>query len=192
MKQETTQSLLCERLSSMLSRLEAKVDALASGPQERRECWPNNTKTEVVNTVTKVCPHCQQEKDLAEFYQFYDKWTSKKFHSTRCKPCHQKYKHTNPNTQRNRKSDKLKLRYGLDYEQWQKIREQQNYSCMICGITEEELGKKLDVDHCHSSGVVRGVLCNPCNTTLGHARDSVEVLEAAARYLKQNADGYKP
>lgn len=62
---------------------------------------------------------------------------------------------------------------------------------MVCGVTEEVLGKKLDVDHCHTSGVVRGVLCNPCNTMLGRARDKIEVLEAAVEYLKKNAGGYK-
>jgi len=141
--------------------------------------------------VTKTCLHCQQEKELSEYYQFRDKWAERKFYSSRCKPCHQLYKHTNPNTKRNRKAEKLKLRYGLDYEQWQEIRQKQNYSCMICGITEEALGRKLDVDHCHASGVVRGVLCNPCNTVLGHARDKIEVLEAAAEYLRKNSEGYK-
>jgi hypothetical protein len=101
------------------------------------------------------------------------------------------YKHTNPNTKRNRKAEKLKLRYGLEHSQWEEIRKEQNYSCMICGIEETALGRKLDVDHCHDTGVVRGVLCNPCNTVLGHARDKIEVLEAAAEYLKRNAKGYK-
>jgi hypothetical protein len=140
--------------------------------------------------VTKTCSHCQQEKELTEFYQFWSKWTERKFSSSRCKPCHQLYKHTNPNTKRNRKAEKLKSRYGLDYEEWQEIRQKQNYSCMICGVTEEALGRKLDVDHCHTSGAVRGVLCNPCNTVLGHARDKVEVLEAAVEYLKKNSGGY--
>ncbi len=141
--------------------------------------------------MTKSCLHCKQEKELTEYYQFYDKWTERKFYSSRCRPCHLLYKHTNPNTKRNRKAEKLKLRYGLEHSQWEEIRKEQNYSCMICGIEETALGRKLDVDHCHATGVVRGVLCNPCNTVLGHARDKIEVLEAAAEYLKQNAKGYK-
>jgi len=46
----------------------------------------------------------------------------------------------------------------MTYEQWETMRENENYRCMICGITEEEVGRKLDVDHCHSSGKVRGLL----------------------------------
>ena len=62
---------------------------------------------------------------------------------------------------------------------------------MICGISEEEIGKRLDVDHCHASGKVRGVLCNSCNNILGHARDNIDVLKSAAEYLLVNGGGYK-
>ena len=142
--------------------------------------------------MTKVCLLCQQEKIESAFYKFYDRWTGNHYLSARCKPCHQQYKKSNPQTKRNRKSEKLRLRYGITFEQWESMREAENYSCMICGITEEEIGRSLDVDHCHNSGKVRGLLCNPCNTVLGHARDRIDLLEAAANYLKTNKDGYKP
>lgn len=141
--------------------------------------------------MTKVCKHCGDEKDEVDFYSFFDKWANKSYTSTRCKPCHQSYKKSNPNTAKNRKAEKLKLRYGLTYDQWEQLREVENYACMICGITEDDMGKKLDVDHCHVSGKFRGVVCNPCNNVLGHARDNVEILQAAISYLKTNADGYK-
>jgi len=141
--------------------------------------------------VTKVCLNCKTEKQLDNFYQFFNKWSDKHYSSARCKPCHQKYKQESPTTARNRKTAKLKLRYGLTYEQWEKMRETENYACMICGITESEMGKKLDVDHCHSSGKVRGVLCNPCNNVLGVAKDRVEILKAAIDYLETNANGYQ-
>lgn len=141
--------------------------------------------------MTKVCRHCEQEKDEGDFYRFFDRWAEKHYLSARCKPCHQEYKRQSPTTQRNRKAEKLQLRYGLTYEQWEAMRETEGHRCMICGITEDELGKRLDVDHCHESGKVRGLLCNPCNTMLGHARDNVAVLEAAVSYLKENAGGYK-
>jgi len=141
--------------------------------------------------VTKLCRLCGIEKDEVDFYQFFDRWTDRHYLSARCKPCHQEYRRESSTTSRNRKSEKLRLRYGMTYEQWETMREAENYSCMICGITEEELGKRLDVDHCHSSGKVRGLLCNPCNTVLGHARDKIEILEAAVVYLKENSQGYK-
>lgn len=141
--------------------------------------------------MTKVCKNCNLEKSFEEYYQFYDKYADRKYFSSRCKPCHQEYKKNNPSTPRNRKSEKLQLRYGLSYDQWETMREKENYRCMICSISEDELGRKLDVDHCHKSGKVRGLLCNQCNTMLGHAKDNLSILEAAVKYLRDNAEGYK-
>jgi hypothetical protein len=141
--------------------------------------------------VTKTCSKCNAEKPLEDFYKFFDKWSDKHYPSARCKPCHQQYKRESSTTPRNRKAEKLQLRYGLTYEQWEKMREAENYSCMICGITEAEIDKKLDVDHCHSSGKVRGILCNPCNNMLGNARDNPDILAAGAAYMRENANGYK-
>jgi len=50
--------------------------------------------------------------------------------------------------------------------------------CVICGAVE-----KLVVDHCHSTGKIRGMLCNHCNRGLGHFRDDPQVLEFARIYL---------
>lgn len=140
----------------------------------------------------KVCNLCEEEKSVEEsFYQFYDKWAGKHYTSSRCKPCHKEYKKTNPNTKRNRKNEKLKLRYGLTYEQWEAMRESENYSCMACGITEEEIGGVLDVDHCHTTGKARGLLCNACNTSLGRMNDNPTALRALADYIEKYRGGYK-
>jgi len=141
--------------------------------------------------VTKLCLKCDTEKPLDDFYKFFDKWSGKHYSSARCKPCHQEYKRESPTTPRNRKAEKLQLRYGLTYEQWEQMRANEGNACMICGITEDEIDKKLDVDHCHTSGKVRGILCNPCNNMIGHAKDNIAALRAAADYLEQNANGYK-
>jgi hypothetical protein len=54
--------------------------------------------------------------------------------------------------------------------------------CAICGETPE----RLVVDHCHASGMVRGLLCQSCNFGIGHLRDSVERLQSAIQYLKRD------
>jgi len=64
--------------------------------------------------------------------------------------------------------------------------EEQNYSCAICGIQEEELTKKLAVDHNHETNIVRGLLCNGCNLGLGQFKDSVVLLSFAIEYLEQH------
>jgi hypothetical protein len=57
--------------------------------------------------------------------------------------------------------------------------------CAICGGLEDSVAC---LDHDHSSGEVRGVLCSPCNLLLGLAKDSPERLLAAAEYLRGRSE----
>jgi hypothetical protein len=83
--------------------------------------------------------------------------------------------------ERNIKTRRLR-KYGLTEEQYEAIGIKQGWSCAICGNDEP-----TDVDHCHESGVVRGLLCHPCNVGLGHFRDSPDRLRTAADYLEEFA-----
>lgn len=58
-------------------------------------------------------------------------------------------------------------KYGITIEQYNQMRESQNFACKICGKTEEQLKYLLHVDHCHTTGKVRHLLCVGCNTALG-------------------------
>lgn len=72
--------------------------------------------------------------------------------------------------------------YGLTLEQVRAVRAVR--ACMICQSTESGFESGIfAVDHCHDSGVVRGALCQSCNFMLGNARDSVDILLAAVKYL---------
>lgn len=55
----------------------------------------------------------------------------------------------------------------------------ENASCAICSSTD-----RLVIDHCHATGVVRGVLCSECNLGVGKFRDSPDLLRNAAHYLE--------
>lgn len=55
--------------------------------------------------------------------------------------------------------------------------------CMICGHTPNN--RRLNVDHCHYSKQLRGLLCFRCNYGLHWFRDSSELLGAAAQYMRQ-------
>lgn len=57
----------------------------------------------------------------------------------------------------------------------------------VCAICGEPPGKiRLSADHCHASGQKRELLCVRCNTLIGSARESLEVLRRAAAYLKKH------
>ena len=59
----------------------------------------------------------------------------------------------------------------------------QESKCKICGIPEIKLGKALAVDHDHSTGIFRGLLCDRCNRGIGYFDDDPKKLEKAAKYF---------
>jgi len=77
----------------------------------------------------------------------------------------------------------LKKNFGMDKKDYLELLNMQGNVCAICGKDEEDNGRRLCVDHCHDSGVVRGILCTDCNTALGLMKDSVEVLKKMKEYL---------
>lgn len=75
-------------------------------------------------------------------------------------------------------------KYGLTLEDYDSLLEAQSRVCKICG-KEHTKGKPLVVDHCHKTGLVRGLLCGPCNSGLGFMRDNEDLLLSAIKYLQQ-------
>lgn len=69
--------------------------------------------------------------------------------------------------------------YGLSEEQLEAKLNKQEGRCAICGNRD-----RLVIDHSHSSGTVRGLLCNPCNKGLGCFVDRPDILRVAASYLE--------
>ncbi|WIC40162.1 endonuclease VII [Gordonia phage Battleship] len=74
--------------------------------------------------------------------------------------------------------------YGITSEQYLQIYEAQGGVCYICQRARG-LKKKLSVDHCHATGMVRGLLCQKCNRDiLGHLRDDPEAAQRIIDYLR--------
>ena len=79
----------------------------------------------------------------------------------------------------------LKCRYGITLEDYALMLAEQGGVCAICGTPPSE-ARVLDVDHCHESGTVRGLLCRSCNLCLGRMSDDPDLLRRAADYLEAN------
>ena len=92
------------------------------------------------------------------------------------------WKMRNPDKMRN---TKFKLRYGITLQDYDLMLDSQNGGCAICGSSDpkRKLSKHLCVDHCHSTGAVRGLLCYKCNVGLGAFEDNKKSLENAIKYL---------
>lgn len=84
----------------------------------------------------------------------------------------------------------LRRHYGLSMDAYIAKLAAQSGVCAICSKPETVIVhgklKPLSVDHDHSTGEVRDLLCTNCNNTLGAVNDDVEHLEKCIRYLKRH------
>jgi len=89
-----------------------------------------------------------------------------------------------------RKKYAIKHRYNISTEQLENLVERSGGRCEICStplaFNTQARNKLFMIDHCHTSGQVRGLLCHPCNAAIGLFKDSIPNIENAARYLKKN------
>jgi hypothetical protein len=123
----------------------------------------------------KTCSKCSEEKPISEYFRRSPKAGGG--HEAFCKECKRK------SYNREYRWNKLKERYGITKEQYEQMLEAQNGGCAICKSPSK--GGVLHVDHCHASGVVRGLLCPECNKALGLFRDSTDALLRAIQYLRK-------
>lgn len=77
--------------------------------------------------------------------------------------------------------------FGITEEQYDSMVKSQGGVCASCGLpetaTRNGVVKQLAVDHCHATGIIRGLLCQRCNLLLGLADDDIHVLLKAVEYL---------
>lgn len=152
--------------------------------------------------TTKVCRRCGEEKQLEDFYNKCDR-KGGDGKSSYCKECDsmissmrkQKRLEANPELREkyNKKtrewksvhgdkrcqSNSLKRNYGITAPQRDLILTHQGGTCAICGCIPEP----PCVDHDHTTGQVRGILCHSCNMAIGLLKDNPSILTKAAAYL---------
>lgn len=80
---------------------------------------------------------------------------------------------------------RLKKMFNITLEDYNLLRERQNFMCKICAKNEIELGKSLFIDHSHKTGKIRGLLCHKCNIVLGMSDDDSDTLQNAIKYLHE-------
>jgi hypothetical protein len=137
----------------------------------------------------KVCLRCKVAKHRSEFHK---QKQSKNAVRSHCKPCSTIIARERSAKWRGRDPDgfavsaryaSIKWKYGISQEQFEEMLARQCGVCAICSRKEESKRGRLFVDHCHSTGVVRGLLCSRCNSGLGNFRDSPEIMDNARAYL---------
>lgn len=132
------------------------------------------------------CKECQKEyrkaywqKNSHKYAERY--WTNHEQHKAECR---RRY-HSGDKKKAGEKSwaNKLKREFRLTVEQYNLMLEAQGGVCYLCRNPDPD-GKKLAVDHCHTHGNIRGLLCRSCNTGIGLLKDSPDLLRRAADYIE--------
>ncbi|WP_353843597.1 endonuclease domain-containing protein [Mesorhizobium sp.] len=139
--------------------------------------------------TTKLCRVCDELKPIERFSR---KKESKDGLQSRCKDCHAAYsrEHWYPANREKQKTaaqtwrdgNKSRIiaqRYGATVSEVEFVQERSFGKCEVCGTDGD-----LHLDHCHDSGIVRGMLCCGCNTLLGRMGDTaVAVMNTANKFV---------
>lgn len=145
----------------------------------------------------KHCSQCKEYKSLDDF----DKAKLGKYKKfAKCKACRAKNyiekvqddpafrERKNSNSRKAYRTDSYRngrlKEYGITADDYDRMYITQEGSCKLCRKHQSEELKSLAVDHCHTSGKVRGLLCNKCNQGLGYFNDDIRLFEKAIEYLK--------
>jgi len=134
----------------------------------------------------KKCTKCNNIKDLALFNR-----NSKSLDgcSSWCKDCIKTNNKENWSKTKISKNNSLQFYYGITLFEVEQMYLAQEGKCKICKTFKPTFSTSggLYIDHCHSTGKVRGLLCNSCNILLGLVKDKAQILHDAVEYLENKS-----
>lgn len=123
----------------------------------------------------KQCRSCGVEKPFGEYYK----------RNPDCKPCASIKNRAHYAANKDLYRDKeFRKNYGISLHDYNSMFAEQEGCCAICGTHQCCSGRMLAVDHDHSTGQVRGLLCANCNTAIGKLKDDEETILRAADYIR--------
>lgn len=137
----------------------------------------------------RICNNCNIEQSIDQFGPY--KLRGKVVRRGKCNKCRREESRKryaeNPHIQermkKNARDHRIRKVYGLESEDVEQMISNQDNKCAICKV---EFSKLPNIDHCHTTGKVRGILCWQCNTGLGQFKDDPIRLRNAAKYLEEN------
>jgi hypothetical protein len=170
-----------------------KQCAIDYGRERYRRLNPTWNEREVMNkNGVQKCTLCKETKPLSYFYPAASRKKGDYAPGDSfCKACRKNKKeerradpvYTERSKSRQR-DNRLKQHYGIEQSDYESIFKAQGGACAICGLSPVPAEKRLDIDHCHSTGIVRGLLCVNCNLGLGQFCDDIKKIRSAIKYLE--------
>lgn len=127
----------------------------------------------------KYCGFCDKWKLLTEFRPDERYMGGVKHYCLACESRHRKARYLTQGIYGN-----VRINYNLGREEYDALMAAADGKCNICGGSNPD-GRRLHVEHCHATGIVRGIVCTRCNTGIARFLDSPELLRKAAEYLER-------
>lgn len=132
----------------------------------------------------KTCTKCGEVKPKTEFNKDSHTLDSLRRYCRECqKIANKERRNKNPNEW---KEYHYKSSYNISLDQYNEMFNLQQGCCDICGTHQSKLKRNLAVDHCHSTGKVRKLLCSNCNSGIGKLQENIEILKKAISYLEEH------
>lgn len=133
---------------------------------------------------TKLCSRCGVSKSITDF----PPRPGRVWAGSRCRECLRDLQgpRNAANATRNRERHLIQ-RYGMTLDAFENRLLSQGGGCAICGgppVNAGRAGSTFHVDHCHTTGAIRGLLCSRCNRAIGLIRDDANLADGIARYLR--------
>lgn len=148
-------------------------------------CVRGHTKT-LENSYGSQCIPCIALYQETEAYKTYRKQYVQSQQYKRIQSAARKhYRRSKRGTDYQREYRWRNLGIKLTLIQYKELLKTQNNSCAVCHRDRSCFNKNFSVDHSHSTGIVRGLLCGGCNRAIGYFKDSIESLQNAVDYLKR-------
>jgi hypothetical protein len=141
-----------------------------------KECGLPETEVKI-ESRRRVCNPCRGREYYARNREACRQRARDRYDPAKAAEYHKRYNAENPHKKR---EWQLRRWYGMTLEDYDKMFAEQDGRCAICRETHE---RTLHVDHCHTTGRVRKLLCTECNTGLGKFKERPDLLEAAIAYL---------
>ena len=125
----------------------------------------------------KECRRCGEEQDINNFPISKTGKKGQLYRKPDCKPCDNKRKSI---------ANMFKT-FGMTMDDYDEMLSNQNMGCKICNTKVPRGQGRFHIDHCHTTGKIRGLLCSKCNVGLGQFDDNIGKLNNAIRYLTDAA-----
>ena len=136
------------------------------------------------HATRKACCTCKLALPLERFHRSR---STRDGLDPRCKDCRRAAQARKPQDPQRRRNTALGRLYGITAAEYEAMHTKQGGVCAICKrpeqMTRNGILRNLCVDHCHSTGKVRGLLCASCNFAIGRFLDNPELMHSAADYL---------